>query len=126
MFHGGQHLLSIDPHGPRAGAAGPSHGYVHDSTFAFGFRAYHLEQSSRIIIERNTLTGAGLTAMGNDVVTFYGTATEMLWFAHNEQRRHVSVGKRMDLRSGIRRETMARGASRTHQACGRWIPSSPG
>ena len=38
VFHGGQHLLSIDPHGPRAGSDGPSYGYVHNNSLAYGFR----------------------------------------------------------------------------------------
>ena len=57
--------------------------------------ADHLEQSSRIIIERNQIVGAGLSSMGNDVVNFYGTATEMLWFSHNKQWRQFGADHEM-------------------------------
>ena len=101
VYHGGQMLLQIDPHGMTSGNLGPSYGLVSNNTFAFGFRCYHLEQISRIIIEGNTLVGAGLSAMGNDIVNFYGTATEMLWFAHNYQARQLGADHEMMTFDGV-------------------------
>ena len=101
VFHGGQVLLQIDPHGPLSGTEGPSFGLVTNNTFAFGFRCYHLEQIRAIIIEHNTLEGAGLSSMGNDVVNFYGTATEKLWFAHNEQLRQLGADHEMMTLDGV-------------------------
>lgn len=46
-------------------------------------------------MERNEIIGAGLAAAGNDIVTFYGTATEMLWFAHNNQYRQFGLDHEM-------------------------------
>lgn len=37
----------------------------------------------------------------------------------------MSVGRRMDIRSGIGCDSMVQGASRTHRTLGRWIRSSP-
>ena len=39
--------------------------------------------------------------MGNDVVNFYGTATEKLWFAHNEQRRQLGADHEMMTLDGV-------------------------
>ena len=101
VFHGGQILLQIDPHGPLAGLEGPSYGLVRNNSFAFGFRCYHLEQIRSIIIEHNVLEGAGLSSMGNDVVNFYGTATEKLWFAHNRQYRQLGADHEMMTLDGV-------------------------
>lgn len=101
VFHGGQILLMIDPHGPLAGPDGPSFGLVVNNTFAFGFRCYHLEQIHALIVEHNLMEGAGLASMGNDVVNFYGTATEKLWFAHNHQYRQLGADHEMMTLDGV-------------------------
>ena len=94
-------MLQIDPHGPLAGIEGPNFGLVTNNTFAFGFRCYHLEQTRAIIIEHNVLEGANLASMGNDVVNFYGTATEKLWFAHNHQYRQLGADHEMMTLDGV-------------------------
>jgi hypothetical protein len=101
VFHGGQMLLMIDPHGPLAGLSGPRFGLVANNKFAFGFRCYHLEQIHAMIIENNLMEGAGLAAMGNDIVNFYGTATEKLWFAHNHQFRQLGADHEMMTLDGV-------------------------
>lgn len=101
VFHGGQILLQIDPHGPLAGADGPRFGLVTNNSFAFGFRCYHMEQFAALIFEHNVLEGAGLSSMGNDITNFYGTATEKLWFAHNRQYRQLGADHEMMTLDGV-------------------------
>jgi hypothetical protein len=101
VFHGGQMLLQIDPHGPLSRPDGPRFGLVTNNKFAFGFRCYHLEQIQSIIIEHNVMEGAGLSSIGNDIVNFYGTATERLWFAHNHQYRQLGADHEMMTFDGV-------------------------
>jgi len=100
VFHGGEHLLSTSEtdRGEERDSTrirGATYGYVHDNQLAYGVRCYHFEQVSRIIMEHNEVIGAGLAAAGNDIVTFYGTATEMIWFAHNNQYRQFGLDHEM-------------------------------
>jgi hypothetical protein len=47
------------------------------------------------------MEGTGLVAMGNDIVNFYGTATEKLWFAHNNQHRQLGADHEMMTLDGV-------------------------
>ena len=88
IYHGGEHLLNLDRSlNPATGVlVGARDGHIHHNTFYYGVRAYHMESTQRIIFEHNTITGISLTSMGNDVVVFYGVASEKLLFARNTER----------------------------------------
>jgi hypothetical protein len=88
IYHGGEHLLNLDRTAdPATGVlVGARDGHIHHNTFYYGVRSYHMESTQRIIFEHNTISGVSLTSMGNDIVVFYGAASEQLFFARNTER----------------------------------------
>lgn len=70
-------------------------GRVAGNTIRYGGRGYRIESSRQIIFEDNTVEGADLAAIGNDIATFWGNAATHIYFAHNQLRRMFGADREM-------------------------------
>lgn len=71
------------------------HGRITGNTFLYGGRGYRIESSREIVFENNTVEGFGLTAIGNDIATFWSNACTHLFFVNNTLRRMFGADREM-------------------------------
>lgn len=72
-----------------------SHGRVTGNTFLYGGRGYRIESSRELVFEDNTVEGFDLTAIGNDIATFWSNACTDIYFARNRLRRMFGADREM-------------------------------
>jgi len=70
-------------------------GRVTGNTFLYGGRGYRIESSRELVFENNTVEGFDLTAIGNDIGTFWSNACTNLYFAKNTLRRMFGADREM-------------------------------
>ena len=70
-------------------------GRVTGNTFLYGGRGYRIESSRELVFEDNTVEGFDLTAIGNDIGTFWSNACTNLYFAKNTLRRMFGADREM-------------------------------
>jgi len=70
-------------------------GRVTGNTFLYGGRGYRIESSRELVFENNTVEGFDLTAIGNDIGTFWSNAATHLYFAKNKLRRMFGADREM-------------------------------
>lgn len=71
------------------------HGLVSGNTFLYGGRGYRIESSRELVFENNTVEGFDLTAIGNDIGTFWSNACTHIYFANNHLRRMFGADREM-------------------------------
>ena len=71
------------------------HGLVTGNTFLYGGRGYRIESSRELVFENNTVEGFDLTAIGNDIATFWSNACTHIYFANNHLRRMFGADREM-------------------------------
>jgi len=71
------------------------HGLVTGNTFLYGGRGYRIESCRELVFENNTVEGFGLTAIGNDIATFWSNACTNISFAKNRLRRMFGADREM-------------------------------
>jgi hypothetical protein len=74
---------------------GTRHGRVTGNTFLYGGRGYRIESSRELVFENNTIEGFDLTAIGNDIATFWSNACTHIYFAKNTLRRMFGADREM-------------------------------
>lgn len=72
-----------------------SGGRVAGNTIRYGGRGYRIESSRELIFEDNTVEGADLAAIGNDIGTFWGNAATHIYFGHNQLRRMFGADREL-------------------------------
>lgn len=70
-------------------------GRVIGNTFLYGGRGYRIESSRELVFENNTVEGFDLTAIGNDIATFWSNACTHIYFAKNNLRRMFGADREM-------------------------------
>lgn len=70
-------------------------GRITGNTLLYGGRGYRIESSREIVFENNTVEGFGLTAIGNDIATFWSNACTHIFFANNRLRRMFGADREM-------------------------------
>jgi parallel beta-helix repeat protein len=70
-------------------------GRISGNTFLYGGRGYRIESSRDIIFENNTVEGFDLSAIGNDISTFWSNACTNIYFANNTLRRMFGADREM-------------------------------
>lgn len=86
------------------------HGQIIGNTIRYGGGGYRIESSSEIVSEDNTVEGFGLTAIGNDIATFWSNACTHHYFAYNRLCQMFGANRKMialDAGSGACRSTLA-------------------
>lgn len=71
------------------------YGRITGNTFLYGGRGYRIESSRELVFENNTVEGFDLTAIGNDIATFWSNACTHIYFAHNKLRRMFGADREM-------------------------------
>ncbi len=96
------------------------HGQIIGNTICYGGGGYRIESSPGIVSEDNTVEGFGLTAIGNDIATFWSNACTYLYVANNRLRRMFGADHEMmtlDVDGGAYRGTASSGAWQPTHAC---------
>lgn len=65
------------------------------NTFLYGGRGYRIESCRELVFENNTVEGFDLTAIGNDIATFWSNACTNIFFAGNTLRRMFGADREM-------------------------------
>jgi hypothetical protein len=71
------------------------YGIVAGNTFRYGGRGYRIESSRELVFENNIVEGFDLTAIGNDIATFWSNACTHISFANNTLRRMFGADREM-------------------------------
>eukprot|EP01121_Diplochlamys_sp_Union-15-3_P013403 TRINITY_DN4154_c0_g1_i1.p1 TRINITY_DN4154_c0_g1~~TRINITY_DN4154_c0_g1_i1.p1 ORF type:complete len:718 (+),score=128.94 TRINITY_DN4154_c0_g1_i1:51-2204(+) len=86
FYCGGTHLIDF---------IYSQYGVVSNNKINYGSRSYHFQSTSYIIFEKNTIRGSALSSMGNDVVTFFNTSMDTLFFSQNTEEFVLGADREM-------------------------------
>jgi Pectate lyase superfamily protein len=70
-------------------------GVIARNRLLYGGRGYSIENTDRLIIEDNLVSGDNLIAIGNDVTTFWNNYCRNIYFAHNHVQQMFGADREM-------------------------------